>query len=74
MYLLECCRVEEYVTGLGDISSVEVVVVGHVLEVVVLQGHQEAQQSPRGHRERPQQVSLLEDPASSRNGLRCALL
>ena len=44
----------------------EVVVVLDLLQVVVLQGHQETQQGRTRDLERSQQVSLLQDPAGKR--------
>ena len=48
--------------GLGDVGGVQVVVVLHVLQVVVLQGHEEAHQGGGGDLEDGEQVPLLEDP------------
>ena len=55
-------RVEKDVARLGDVSCMQVVVVLDLLQVVVLQGHQEAEQGGRRDLERAQQVSLLQDP------------
>ena len=62
-HLPKSSRVEENVARLCDVGGMEVVVVLDLLQVVVLQGHQETQQGRTRDLERSQQVSLLEDPA-----------
>ena len=53
-------RVEESVHGLSDVSSVEVVVIWHVLQVVVLQGQQEPHEGQLAHLESLEEAALLE--------------
>ena len=47
---------------LGDVGCMQVVVVLDLLEVVVLQGHQEAEEGGGRDLEGAQEVSLLQDP------------
>ena len=47
---------------LGDVGCMQVVVVLDLLQVVVLQGHQEAEQGGGRDLEGAQEVSLLQDP------------
>ena len=51
---------------LCDVGGMEVVVVLDLLQIVVLQGHQETQQGRTRDLERSQQVSLLQDPAEKK--------
>ena len=60
-YLLKGRRVEEDMTRLGDVGCMEVVVVLDILQVVVLQGHQEAKQGRSWDLEGAKEVSLLQD-------------
>ena len=55
-------RVEKDMARLGDVGCMQVVVVLDLLQVVVLQGHQEAEQGGGRDLEGAQQVSLLQDP------------
>ena len=61
-HLLKGRRVEEDMTRLGDVGCMEVVVVLDILQVVVLQGHQEAKQGGSWDLEGAKEVSLLQDP------------
>ena len=61
-YLLKGRRVEEDMTRLGDVGCMEVVVVLDILQVVVLQGHQEAEQGGSWDLEGAKEVSLLQNP------------
>ena len=61
-HLLKGRRVEEDMTRLGDVSCMEVVVVLDILQVVVLQGHQEAKQGGSWDLEGAKEVSLLQNP------------
>ena len=47
---------------LGDVGCMEVVVVLDILQVVVLQGHQEAEQGGSWDLEGAKEVSLLQNP------------
>ena len=49
-------------TRLGDVGCMEVVVVLDILQVVVLQGHQEAKQRGSWDLEGAKEVSLLQNP------------
>ena len=49
-------------TRLGDVGCMEVVVVLDILQVVVLQGHQEAEQGGSWDLEGAKEVSLLQNP------------
>ena len=49
-------------TRLGDVGCMEVVVVLDILQVVVLQGHQEAKQGRSWDLEGAKEVSLLQNP------------
>ena len=60
-HLLKGRRVEEDMTRLGDVGCMEVVVVLDILQVVVLQGHQEAKQRGSWDLEGAKEVSLLQD-------------
>ena len=60
-HLLKGRRVEEDMTRLGDVGCMEVVVVLDILQVVVLQGHQEAKQGRGWDLEGAKEVSLLQD-------------
>ena len=68
-HLPKSSRIQENVARLCDVGGMEVVVVLDLLQVVVLQGHQETQQGRTRDLERSQQVSLLEDPADKRGGV-----
>ena len=61
-HLLKGRRVEEDMTRLGDVGCMEVVVVLDILQVVVLQGHQEAKQGRSWDLEGAKEVSLLQNP------------
>ena len=63
-------RVEKDMARLGDVGCMQVVVVLDLLQVVVLQGHQEAEQGGGRDLEGAQQVSLLQDP----EGKKCSRL
>ena len=65
-HLPKSSRVQENVARLCDVGGMEVVVVLDLLQVVVLQGHQETQQGRTRDLERSQQVSLLQDPAEKK--------
>ena len=54
-------------TRLGDVGCMEVVVVLDILQVVVLQGHQEAEQGGSWDLEGAKEVSLLQDPVNIRD-------
>ena len=60
-HLLKGRRVEEDMTRLGDVGCMEVVVVLDILQVVVLQGHQEAKQGRSWDLEGAKEISLLQD-------------
>ena len=51
---------------LGDVGCMQVVVVLDLLQVVVLQGHQEAEQGGGRDLEGAQEVSLLQDPGGEK--------
>ena len=55
---------------LGDVGCMQVVVVLDLLQVVVLQGHQEAEQGGGRDLEGAQKVSLLQDPEQKVQGCR----
>ena len=61
-HLSKGSRVEKDMARLGDIGCMQVVVVLDLLQVVVLQGHQEAKQGGGRDLEGVEQVSLLQDP------------
>ena len=61
-HLSKSSRVQENVARLCDVGGMEVVVVLDLLQVVVLQGHQEAEQGGGRDLEGAQEVSLLQDP------------
>ena len=67
-HLSKSSRVEKDVDRLGDISCMQVVVVLDLLQVVVLQGHQEAEQGGGRDLEGAQEVSLLQDPEQKVEG------
>ena len=67
-HLPESSRVQENVARLCDVGGMEVVVVLDLLQIVVLQGHQETQQGRTRDLERSQQVPLLEDPVQKNTG------
>lgn len=52
-------RGQQDVCGLGHVSGVQAVVVGHVRVIVALQGQHERHKGVRWNLERPHQVSLL---------------
>lgn len=60
VYLQSGCGQED-VGGLDHVCSVDVVVVGHVCVVVVLQRHHEGDERVRGDLEGLQQLSLLQE-------------
>ena len=57
---LQSGRVQEGVHGECDVCRVGAVVVGHLLQVVVLQGQQQRQQIGRGDFENCEQVPVLQ--------------
>ena len=61
-HLLKGRRFEEDMTRLVDVGCMEVVVVLDILQVVVLQGHQEAKQGGSWDLEGAKEVSLLQNP------------
>ena len=61
-HLSKGSRVEKEVARLGDVGCMEVVVVLDILQVVVLQGHQEAEQGGSWDLEGSKEVSLLQNP------------
>ena len=61
-HLSKGSRVEKDMARLGDVGCMQVVVVLDLLQVVVLQGHQEAEQGGGRDMEGVQQVSLLQNP------------
>ena len=61
-HLPKSSRVEEDVARLCDVGGMEVVVVLDLLQVVVLQGHQEAEQGGGRDLEGAQEVPFLQDP------------
>ena len=65
-HLSKGSRVEKDMARLGDVRCVQVVVVLDLLQVVVLQGHQEVDQGPPRDTERSRDIPILE--ASNRNG------
>ena len=69
-HLSKGSRVEKDMAGLGDVGCMQVVVVLDLLQVVVLQGHQEAEQGGGRDLEGVQQVSLLQDPEQMVQGSR----
>ena len=60
-HLSKGSRVEKEVARLGDVGCMEVVVVLDILQVVVLQGHQEAKQGRSWDLEGAKEISLLQD-------------
>ena len=69
-HLSKGSRVEKDMARLGDVRCVQVVVVLDLLQVVVLQGHQEAEQGGGRDLEGAQKVSLLQDPEQKVRGSR----
>ena len=67
-HLSKGSRVEKDMARLGDVRCVQVVVVLDLLQVVVLQGHQEAEQGGGRDLEGAQKVSLLQDPEQKVQG------
>ena len=67
-HLSKSSRVEKDVDRLGNVSCMQVVVVLDLLQVVVLQGHQEAEQGGGRDLEGAQEVSLLQDPEQKVEG------
>ena len=61
-HLPKSSRVQENVARLCDVGGMEVVVVLDLLQVVVLQGHQEAEQGGSWDLEGAKEVSLLQNP------------
>ena len=61
-------RVEKDMARLGDVGCMQVVMVLDLLEVVVLQGHQETEQGGGRDLEGAQEVSLLQDPKNKIQG------
>ena len=57
---------------LGHVRCMQVVVVLDLLQVVVLQGHQEAEQGGGRDLEGVQEISLLQDPEHNIQGSRLA--
>ena len=61
-HLSKGSRVEKEVARLGDVGCMQVVVVLDILQVVVLQGHQEAEQGGSWDLESAKEVPLLQNP------------
>ena len=59
MYL-KCRTIQQDVSRLGDVGGVQAVVVGNVLQVVILQGHQEADENVARNFELLHQITFLE--------------
>ena len=59
MTYIQCGGGQQDVCGLGYVSGVQAVVVGHVRVIVALQGQHERHKGVRRNLERPHQVSLL---------------